>query len=90
MAYTQAKAHAGGAKIEVNTVNFQVRDPYFMPNAKDQQIASKGSGIAGILRSGVSMIETIISGIILLGMAIIFKIINAKQSEFDKLEARHQ
>ena len=36
------------------------------------------------------MIETILSGVILVGMAIIFKIINAKQSEFDKLEARHQ
>ena len=36
------------------------------------------------------MIATIISALILLVMSVVFKWINAKQSEFDKFETEHR
>ena len=70
MANTQAKAH-------VQTIKLQARERPSM---------SIETRKTGILHNGVSMIETIISASILVFMTIVFKLINAKQREFDRLE----
>ena len=83
MAYTQAKT-------PVHTVKVQVREHPSMQRGKDERILTNGTRKTGLLYSGVSMIETIISVSILLFMSIVFNLINAKQREFDQLEAKRR
>jgi uncharacterized membrane protein len=83
MAYTQAKT-------PVTTVKLQVREHPSIPSVKDERTTSKGSWILGLLRGGASMIQTILSVIILLFMSIVFKFINAKQREFDQMEDKRR
>jgi hypothetical protein len=90
MAYTSVHTSTVGTKININKVDYQVRRQPGSPVIKDGRSASKGPWILTLLRSGVSMISTIISALILLVMSVVFKWINAKQSEFDKLDAGHR
>jgi hypothetical protein len=87
MAYTNVHTSTVGPKINLKTVDYQVRRQPGAPDIKDGRSVSKGPWILSLLRSGVSMISTIISALILLVLSVVFKGINAKQSEFDKLEA---
>jgi hypothetical protein len=90
MAYTNVHTSTGTAKINVSTVNLQVRSQRSLPVIKEERSASNGPWIINLLRGGVSMIATIISALILLVMSVVFKWINAKQSEFDKFETEHR
>jgi hypothetical protein len=83
MGYTQAKA-------SVNNIKVQVHQQPNVPYMKDERIILNGSQKTGFLRRGVSMIETILSVFILLAMSLVFKFINAKQKEFDRLEDKRR
>jgi hypothetical protein len=89
MAYPHVKTPAAG-KIAVNELKYQVCEPSRLPAVKDERISSTGSSISTPLHSGAAMIETIFSVIILLVMSMVFKGINAKQREFDRLEDKRR
>ena len=88
MAYPHLRTPAAEAKIAVNDLKYQVCEPSGLPAVKDERITSTRSPILNPLRSGAAMIETVFSVIILLVMSAVFKLINAKQHEFDRLEAK--
>lgn len=83
MGYTQAKAPVNNIKVQVHQ---QPQAEY----VKDERIISNGSQKTNLFRSGASLIETILSVSILLVMSFVFKIINAKQREFDQLEDKRR
>ena len=74
------------AKTHVQTVKVQLREQPGMQYGKDERFMSKETKKTGLPNNGVSMIETMISASILVFMSIVFKVINAKQREFDQLE----
>lgn len=71
MAHTLAKTHVQTIKVQYG---------------KDERFMSKETRNAGLTNNGASMISTIISASILVFMSIVFKVINAKQREFDQLD----
>ena len=86
MAYPHPSTPAAESKIAVNDLKYQVREPA----VKDERNISTGSRILTPFQSGVAMIETVFSVIILLVMSVVFRGINGKQREFDRLDAAHR